>query len=267
MRISTLRLVAVLLPAGALAACGSSTGPSRILPGMLRFNVGTAAKATPPSGRRAAWAVTKTTDPTTGAVSYADGTNTLVLESVQLVLAKIELARPEAQNCEVAAPDSTVCDELQLQPAVVSLPLSAGGVIPDFAVPVDIGTFNRLQLEIHTVSDVDAALAAAHPELKGASIRVVGHYNGAAFAFTTNLDVEQTLDLRTPTHPDGVVVTATTPLNLSLMVDVSTWFQTAGKLVDPTTALAGAPNEDMVKANIRASFKSFEDENLDGIPD
>lgn len=258
----TPRLGALLLAASALAACGSSTGPSHIFPARLNFNAATTPKlAPPPSGRHASFAVTS---PTAG--TYTDGTNTLVLDSVQLVLAKIELERPQAQNCEVPTPDSTVCDELQLGPVVVSLPLTAGA-IPEFTVPSDTGTFLHLQLELHTLADADAAVLAAHPELKGTSMRVVGRYNGTSFVYTTDLDVEQTMALTTATHPNGIVVTATTPFNLTLMVNVSTWFQNAGQLVAPSTALAGGPNEGLVKANIRASFRSFEDENLDGVAD
>jgi hypothetical protein len=267
MRTHTLGIGALLVAVGALGACSSSTAPSRIMPARLNFNAATMPKpAPPPSGRRASFAVTATTSPSTGVVSYTDGTNTLVLDSLQLVLAKIELERPQAQNCEVATPDSTLCDEIQLGPVVVNLPLKTG-VIPEFTVPSDTGTFTHLQAEIHRLADADAAILAAHPELKGASIRVVGQYNGKSFVYTTDLDVEQTMDLTTPTHPTGVVVSATIPFNLTLMVDVSTWFQNAGLLVDPGTALAGQPNEGLVKANIRASFKSFEDENLDGVAD
>ena len=49
-------------------------------------------------------------------------------------------------------------------------------------------------------------------------------------------------------------------------MDVSTWFKNAGTgaLIDPATALIGGANESVVKGNIKASIKAFEDDNKDG---
>ena len=40
-----------------------------------------------------------------------------------------------------------------------------------------------------------------------------------------------------------------------------------GLLIDPSTALADGPNEELVEDNIEASFEAFEDDDEDGEDD
>ncbi len=106
----------------------------------------------------------------------------------------------------------------------------------------------------------DAAFLQAHPTFDGLSIRAQGTFNGQAFTFETDLDVEQELSLAVP-----MAVDETTATNVTVRVDVSTWFRSAGgALIDPATANPGGQNESEVKDNIKDSFKAFEDEDRDG---
>jgi hypothetical protein len=184
-----------------------------------------------------------------------------VIDSVQLVIKKIELRRPEAPNCESDGPGVRDCDELKVGPLRLDLPLTPGAA-QVFTVPVDTGTFVAARLEIHKVSArADSAFAVAQPALKGRSIRVVGHFNDTAFVYSTDLEVEQEMELSPP-----VTVGSTKTISLTLSVDVSTWFLTEGGagLIDPATATPGTGNAERVKHNIQASFRQFEDERHEG---
>jgi hypothetical protein len=193
------------------------------------------------------------------------GANVLVITQAELVLKRIELEKAQAQNCE-AAFDSSECDELNVGPLLLDLPLTPGAV-QSFSIAADTGTFAKFQLHIHKVSGndpADQAFLAAHPGMDGVSIRVTGTYNGVAFTYTTDLDAEQEMDLVPP-----VTVAGGGTVGLTLFADVNTWFLDVAKtgLVDPATALVGLPNEVLVESNIKASLKSFEDNNEDGHSD
>jgi hypothetical protein len=108
----------------------------------------------------------------------------------------------------------------------------------------------------------DQLFLAAHPEFAGSSIRVVGTFNGKAFVFTSSLTAEQELELSPPLTVSDTGATA-----LTIRADVSKWFVNGTALVDPGTALAGGANEDLVRDNIRASFRGLHDRDCDGLDD
>jgi hypothetical protein len=173
------------------------------------------------------------------------GTDSLILTSVQVVLREIELKRAETADCDVE-PEPEGCEEVEVGP-----------------VEVPAGSYSRIDFEVHKVSGgdpTDAAFLQAHPTFDGLSIRAQGTFNGQAFTFETDLDVEQELSLAVP-----MAVDETTATNVTVRVDVSTWFRSAGgALIDPATANPGGQNESEVKDNIKDSFKAFEDEDRDG---
>jgi hypothetical protein len=59
------------------------------------------------------------------------------------------------------------------------------------------------------------------------------------------------------------------PVNLTIRFDIGTWFVNASgtALINPTTALKGAANEEVVRDNIRASIRAFRDDDRDGEDD
>ena len=158
-----------------------------------------------------------------GSETFTDGTNTLVISSVEVVLRKVELKRADAaepagcamSTSGITASDDGACDddnghgdELQAGPALVDLPL--GGIERTFTADVPAGTFDALQFQIHKPSsDGDAAdqdFLKAHPDFAGISIRVKGTFNGADFTYTSDLSVGEELRFDPP-----AVVTAGTP--------------------------------------------------------
>src|SRR5437660_1118492 len=156
------------------------------------------------------------------------------------------------------------CEELEAGPILVDLPL--GGIERMFEATVPAGTFDELRFQIHKPSDdgdaADHAFFVAHPDFAGISVRVKGTFNGAAFTYTSELNVEQELRFNPP-----VVVTAGTPAQLTVSLDLSGWFRSSDTLVDPATAEQGGVNEDLVRDNIIRSFQSFKDNDEDGQDD
>jgi hypothetical protein len=122
-----------------------------------------------------------------------------------------------------------------------------------------------VDFEIHKLTNdqSDAALRQLRPDMLDRSIKVQGTWNGVGFVFESDLDVEQELMVSPP-----LVVDAGAATNLTMRVLLATWFRLAsGALVDPATANRGGPNESVVKENIKASMKAFEDRDRDGRED
>jgi hypothetical protein len=93
------------------------------------------------------------------------------------------------------------------------------------------------------------------------SIRASGTFNGHAFTFESDLDVEQEFDLA----PAMVVDDATLNTNLTLRIGLDQWFRDqAGMLVDPNEGNKGGQYESIIKENIKKSIEAFEDRDGDG---
>ena len=252
-----LTVAAALLAGAALAACGDSAGPSAGS-GQVSMAVATRPAAAAATTGASASAVVPP-------LTLTDGTNTLVITDVQLVLREIELRRADESACDGSGESGDSCEKLELGPILLELPLGVGAAHV-FSAPVAAGTYSEIEFEIHKPSDDDASDAAfrqAHPELDGVSIKVTGSYNGQDFTYTTDLNAEQEIELSPP-----LVTSDTSSADLTLLVDLDRWFRDgAGLLVDPATALSGQANAGLVTDNIRATFRAFEDENHDGSDD
>jgi hypothetical protein len=182
-------------------------------------------------------------------LTLTDGSNTLAITDVQLVLREIALRD----------------ERLEAGPILLELPLGLGAA-QVLTAPVAAGTYDEIEFEIHPPSDDDASDAAfeqAHPELDGLSIKVIGTYNGEEFTYTSNLDAKQEIELSPP-----LVASDTSSADLTLLVDLDKWFRdSGGLLVDPATAAPGQANASLVSDNIRATLHAFEDEDHDGAQD
>ena len=250
--------IPLALVAIALAACSDSTGSTG--DAGVRFNVASRATAIPeaPAGSFAGRSMP---------VTLTDGTNTLIVERVQIVLREVELERVSDAGCASgsASGDDDACEKLEVGPFLLDVPLGVGATT-QFTIAVDTGHYREVEFEVHKASDdddEDAAFIAANPDFEDVSIRVTGTYNGTAFTYLTDLNAEQELALN-PT----LVVTEAGATDLTLLVDVDRWFRTGGgTLIDPATANDGQANEDVVANNIEASFAAFEDHDRNGRDD
>ncbi len=244
---------AALAAAAFLAACNSSSGPSST-GRTVAFQLATKQGAAAPFHGAAI-----------GQEILTAGSDTIVVTGVQLVLRRIELERSiSSPVCDSLAPSSDDCEELKAGPVLLDLPLGAGAQ-RTFNVAIDTGSYGKIKFEIHkpSASD-DPAFLAANPSFDGVSVKMTGTYNGTAFSYTSDLDVEQEHDFVPP-----ITVTDSTGANLTLFVDLNGWFlnQGATGLIDPATANKGGQAEGEVKSNIETSLNAFEDDNHDGHDD
>lgn len=280
------RRAACLTLAGLLAACSDGAGPSTKT--QVTFNLATGG----PAGPALLMGDTLATD-----------TDTLVLDSVQLVLRDIKFERVNEDACDdehdddgdddrpdddlTAAAlirpaslhdddgeddgddgDSDACESFNAGPFLLDLPLGPD-VERAFSVAVDTGTYEEVQFKIHKPrrdegDPRDIAFLDAHPNFEGVSIRVVGAFNGEPFVFTTDLDAKQELEFASPL----VVAGSMQNVDVTIKVDLSRWFADhQGGLVDPATANPGGEHASLVKDNIKDSFHAFRDDDCDGEDD
>jgi hypothetical protein len=194
------------------------------------------------------------------------GDDTLVLRSVELVLREIELEKVETADCDDIM-DNDDCEEFEVGPVLVSLPLGTTATETQVAIAAPAGMYNELEFEVHKPDDsTDAAFIAAHPAFAGISIRVTGTFSKAGtrtdFTYTNDLNEKQEIELNPPlTVAEG----ATT--NVTLRLDIARWFLSGSALVDPATANKDGVNENLVRDNIRASIDAFRDDDHDGCDD
>jgi hypothetical protein len=233
-----------------LAACSNSTGT-----GLTPLSLALASRA-------GASVVMAGGDSTVLAL----GTDTLIINSAQLVLRRVELVSAGVSACD-SLHDEHGCEEFEGGPVLLDLPLGAGAV-KQVTVDVPSGTYSKVELQIHKVdSTKDAAFVAAHPGFVGVSIMVQGTFSNAgtrsAFTFTSSLNAEQESEFNPP------LVVSASGVNVTLRADISTWFLNAGQtaLLDPATANKGGANESVVTGNIESSFHAFHDDNMDGAED
>jgi hypothetical protein len=253
MRRLVARSLFLALLALAAGAC-SGAGPSTLSPVSLSL----ATRAAPAATRGTALGVVGTPE------TFTDGTNTLVISKVELVVREIELHRAGvAADCAPGV--SGDCEELEFGPLLVDLPLGAPGAARNFSVQIAPGSYDKLELKIHTPSGSDdAGFVQQNPGFAGVSVRVTGTYNnGPEFTYTSNLEAEMEFALDPP-----VTASETGATDLTLFVNLDGWFRGTGSaLIDPVTANPGQPNEGLVEQNIKNSLDAFEDEDHDGRDD
>ncbi len=276
------RLAAAVALTGLLAACSDGSAPTT--GSQVRFNL-----ASGPAGLALLSSDTFAVDP-----------DTLVVDSVKLVLRKIKFQRVNEDACDTEDGDHTgdqtsdtashtsgmasmhddggeddghdghadACESFNAGPYLLNLPLGPE-VVKAFSVMVDTGTYDQVRFKIHKPDNdgtdpKDAAFLAAHPDFNQVSIQVVGTFNGTPFTFTTDLEARERMAL----VPPLVVAGTMQNVDVTIKVDISHWFSTgSGGLVDPASALKDQPNEQLVKDNISNSFRAFRDDNRDGEDD
>ena len=250
-----MNLLRTAVPFGALLliAC-DATGPGMARP--VTLSVALKQSGTPPAGLAAD-------------VTVGSGPNSIRITKVEFVLAETELA--QVATCSTPAVDDDGCDELELNPLLIDLPLDASPPVQVLDALVPPGTYTRLETKLHAVEPGDeegesggASFMTAHPDWPaGVSVRVTGVFTDAAgathaFTFTSGIRAEIEVAFASP-----VTVDATTH-NITLTVDVARWFtDAAGAAIDPTNAA----NAEAIAANIRGSFEAFEDNDHDAVDD
>lgn len=274
----------LLLGTVSLAACSDSTGTSDGPQGQVTLSVASQPRtAVAPS--RASFDVTSSTPGT-----FSDGTNTLVLTKVQLVVREIELEAHGAACAQPAISASLTadqggtgggsddpsgddhggasgrdgsCAEVKLGPVLLDVPVTVAGAQQTLSVTLPAGNYDEFKFQIHKPEGSnDRAFLDANPAFAGTSIHVEGTWNGTPFTFNSGLTAVQKVELAQP-----LAVAADQTTDLTMLVDVSQWFTRGGALLDPNTGNSGQPNQGVIENNIRASFHAFEDHDHDGEDD
>lgn len=237
----------------ALAACSDSTGSNanRVT---LAFSTasGATARLATASGFNAA-------------LSGSSGAHTLVITRAQLVVSELQLKGSSADCADTpGASGGDDCEELELRPVLVDLPVVPGTSSAVVTV-MPAGTYTAMEMKVDAVyegEDDFAAFLAAHPGWDGVSVRIEGTYDGQPFVFTSAVEAELHMTFASP------VVVDANGAGITVDVDVLGWFRDdAGNYVNPTTANAGGENQSLVQENIKSSFHAFEDDDRDGIED
>jgi hypothetical protein len=236
-----------------LGACSDSGSPSS--QSQLNFNLST--QAAPIAAAGASLAVVGTPE------TFTDGTNTLIINQVQLVLREIELHRAGMTSDCVNGVDDD-CEELEIGPLLVDLPLGSPGAARTFSVQIAPGTYDKVEFEIHKPSgSSDAAFVQANPLFQDVSVRVTGTYNGADFIYAGDFEAEMEFNL----VPE-LTVGETAATDLTLFANLDSWFRDpSGSLLSPETANPGSANQILVEQHIKSSLDSFEDDDHDGRDD
>lgn len=199
--------------------------------------------------------------------TIAGGGHRLVVSRVEMVLRAIKLQRVEQSiDCAddsgnsgpggpaASASSDDDCEKFVVGPMLLDLPLGAA-VKRTVTVEVDTGTYRRLEFRIHKPEDdgddADRQFLLDHPEFARVSIRVTGSYDGRSFVYISDLNAKQRAELVPP-----LVVGAKANTDLTLVVDIRKWFvDGSGALIDPQTGLKGQRNDNLVRDNIRRSFR------------
>ena len=257
---------ALTLGALALTACGESgsTDPSALRGAQVAFAVTTGATGAPMDGQPMG-----TTDGSarseavSSGLRVTSGEDELLISRVQLVVREVELERAgDDDDCDdVSRRDDDCDDEVEIGPFLIDLPL-ADGVTPAIALDVPAGTYEELELVLHTPDDDDAedrAFLAANPGFRRISAIVEGTYNGQAFTYVTRTRAKYELEFEPPITfgPEGDRVTVD--------VNVGAWFaRRGGGLISPLEASVPGEARARVEQNIRHTFRAFRDRDRDG---
>jgi len=188
------------------------------------------------------------------------GANSITSTKAQVVLGRIEV-EPGAATAACTGTETDDCPELKLDPVLVDLPLD-GTTKTDFGANIPAGTYRGVELKIRPVSNSDAggaAFLAANPSFSNVSVHVEGTYNGQPFSYNSSLDAGIEMELNTP-----LTLTSGNGSNLTLLIDVASWFKdSSGNAIDPTSS----SNSSTIENQIKQSFRVFQDDDKNGVPD
>ena len=244
-------LLLLTLPLGGVVACSdASTGSTRAV--SLSFG------ATPTS----ASAAIAGTGVALQDVTSSDGK--LAISKAELVVREIEIGDDdsEGETCEVASRDDD-CEDLEVGPLLVDVPLVSGTIDKQLTVTIPPGTYSKLEFKVQAPTrgnNRDAAFRVTNPLFAAKSVHVAGTYGGAAFDLYLPADASLEVQFANP------LVVTSDPANVTVQVDVVSWF-TRGATIDPATVTPGSAAEAAVVENIKRSFHAFEDDDEDGHDD
>jgi hypothetical protein len=263
------RFVARAIPVltlAAFAACGdasSSTGPDGGPGARLSFAVATGVTGAPLEGTGGQTDGTARSETVASGLRVTSGGDELLISRVQLVVREVELERAgDDDDCDDRPGRRGDCDDdVEIGPFLIDLPL-ANGVTPAIALDVPPGTYEELELVLHTPDDDDdddRAFLREHPGFRRISAIVEGRFNGQPFTYVTRARAKYELEFEPPLTigPEGDRITVD--------VNVGAWFvRRGGGLISPLEASLPGEARARVEQNIRHTFRAFRDRDRDG---
>ena len=144
------------------------------------------------------------------------------------------------------------CEDHIGGPVLVNVHVDGSGS-SQITVPAVLGTYDTLEFKFDVANEDDASHAAyraAHPEMRNASARITGLFNGQPFVLLLDAELEYQVALTMPL----VVSEGSTSFELAIQVDVPAWLtRPDGSLVNPNTICSlgtDCPDREMVEHNM-----------------
>lgn len=128
---------------------------------------------------------------------------------------------------------------------------------------IPVGTYDKVNFEIHKLQDNETPPDPDFVDANGRYSTVAkGTYNGTPFIFKSDISASQKIRMT-----NELVVTETSS-NITLKVEPYIWFiNAAGQYMDPNDPGNHNEIENNIKDNVKGNFKSFKDNDKNGIPD
>lgn len=182
-----------------------------------------------------------------------DQGNVLNITQGQVAVREMELGRESGEcvdSTDGTEDDGDACVEITVPPQLLTLPVDRREVQIVNQIPVVDGSYDRLEFDLHVVTEDDQGLVGTNPQFLGASILIRGSFNGSSFAVTLNPEDELTLDF-----PQAVQTEAGATSRITLVAEMAGWFRAEdGSLIDPTQLEEGSAQETRVKEQISNAF-------------
>lgn len=182
-----------------------------------------------------------------------DQGNSLNITGGQIVVREMELGRTTGEcvdNEDPSSDDGDACHEITVEAQLLSPPVDRGQVQIVNSLPVDAGTYDRLEFDIHVATAQDQQIVGSNPQLVGGSVLVRGSYNGDSFAVTFDPSVSLSLGFAS-----NVQAEPGSTSRITLSADVAGWLRRDdGSLIDPTQVEEGSPTDEAIDARIEDSF-------------
>lgn len=182
-----------------------------------------------------------------------DQGNVLNVTGGELVVREMELRRAGGECVDSdggTEDDGDSCEEITVDPQVLSLPVDQEAVQIVNQLPVSAGTYDRLEFDLQVATEEDQQVIATNPELLNHSIQLGGAFNNSAFSVVLTPEAPIDLDF-----PQTIQAEEGTTSRVTLVVEMSDWFRAEdGSLLDPETVEDDAALEERVGTQIIESF-------------
>lgn len=183
-----------------------------------------------------------------------DQGNSLNINGGDIVVREMELGRTTGEcvdNEDPSSDDGDACTEVTVAPQLLALPVDRGEVQIVHSLPVEGGTYDRLEFDVHVVTTQDdQQIVSQNPQLANQSVIVRGSFNGTSFSATFGPEVSLSLPFASDVQAEPGATSRVT-----LVADVQSWFRRDdGSLIDPSQVEDGSETDQAIESRIEDSF-------------